>query len=143
MNIPFFVRQVNRMFTNNVFSTFAWLVPPFAMLTHVGRKSGRLHRTPIAAFRSDEGFAVPLWYGRDVDWVRNVLKAGAAEIEHMGLRIKVYNPRLVEFDEAAGRLPPMLRPGAQMADLPGWLLLDFERERKRRPRKARRAPGEK
>src|SRR5262245_57562579 len=121
MNIPFFVREVNRMFTNNVFSTFAWLVPPFAMLTHVGRKTGRVHHTPIAAFRCDEGFAVPLWYGRDVDWVRNLLKAGHGEIEHMGLRTKVGNPRLVDFDEAAERLPLTLRPGAQMLDLPGWL----------------------
>lgn len=139
MNIPFFVRQVNRMFTNNVFSTFAWLVPPFAMLTHVGRRTGRIHRTPIAAFRCDEGFAVPLWYGRDVDWVRNVLKAGYGEIEHMGLRVKVSHPRLVDFEAAAGRLPPLLRPGAQMADLPGWLLLDFEREGKRGRARARRA----
>lgn len=131
MNIPFFVRQVNRMFTNNYFSTFAWLVPPFAMLTHVGRKSGRVHRTPIAAFRSSEGFAVPLWYGRDVDWVRNLLKAGAGEIEQMGLRFTVCNPRIVEFEVASARLPPLFRPAAEMADLPGWVLLDFESGRVR------------
>ena len=41
MHLPHFMRRVNRMFTNPLMGTFAWLVPPLAVVCHVGRKSKR------------------------------------------------------------------------------------------------------
>ena len=55
VHIPYFMRHVNRVFTNPVMGTFAWLVPPLAVVHHRGRKSGRSYRTPVVAFRSDAG----------------------------------------------------------------------------------------
>ena len=50
MHIPRFMRRVNRVLTNPIMGTFAWLVPPLAVVHHVGRKSGRRYRSPVVAF---------------------------------------------------------------------------------------------
>jgi len=51
------------------------------ILTHVGRKSGKLYRTLVNVFRATEGFLIALTYGRESEWVRNVLAAGGCELE--------------------------------------------------------------
>ena len=124
MHIPRFMRQVNRVFTNHVFGTFAGLVPPFAIVHHVGRRSGRRYRTPVVAFRSSAGFVIPMTYGRDVDWARNMVRANGAEIERGGHRMAVRNPRIVGFEEAAARLPAAARPVFRTVELPGYVLAD-------------------
>ena len=118
------MRQVNRVFTNHVFGTFAWLVPPFAVVRHVGRRSGRIYRTPVVAFRSGAGFVIPMTYGRDVDWARNLVSARGGELERVGRRVALRNPRIVGFDQAADRLPAAARPVFHAADLPGYVLAD-------------------
>ena len=75
MHLPRFMRRVNRVFTNPLMGTFAWLVPPLAVVHHVGRTSGRPYRTPVVAFSSALGFVIPMTYGRDVDWARNTVSA--------------------------------------------------------------------
>jgi hypothetical protein len=52
---------------------------------HRGRKSGNLHRTPILAFPIIEGFDFALTYGRNVDWVKNLLAGGSGFYGIMGL----------------------------------------------------------
>ena len=124
MHIPRFMRHVNRVLTNRVFGTFAWLVPPLAVVHHVGRKSGRAYRTPVVAFAGDAGVVIPMTYGRDVDWARNIVRAKGGELERMGRRIPLRNPRIVGFDRAAAWLPAALRPLFRTADFPGYVLCD-------------------
>jgi len=124
VHFPRFMRQVNRVFTNHVFGTFAWLVPPFAVVHHVGRRSGRSYRTPVVAFRSRAGFVIPMTYGRDVDWAQNLVGARGGELERVGRRVALRNPRIVGFDQAADRLPVAARPVFHAADLPGYVLVD-------------------
>lgn len=66
-----------------------------SIVTHVGRSSGRSYQTPVVAVPADDGFAVALPYGPGADWVRNVLAAGAASLDHEGQTIPVDRPRLV------------------------------------------------
>src|SRR5947199_335957 len=87
MHIPRFMRNVNRVLTNPILGTVAWLVPPLAVVHHVGRKTGSLYRTPVVAFRSDAGFVIPMTYGRDVDWARNIIRANCCELESGGRRL--------------------------------------------------------
>ncbi len=134
MHFPRFMRRVNRSFTNPVMGTFAWLVPPLAVVHHVGRKSGRAYRSPVAAFRSADGFVIPMTYGRDVDWARNIVKAHGCEIEQMGRRLTLHNPRIVTFKIAAPHLPALVRPLLGAADFPGYVLLDLETEKSQRKR---------
>ena len=124
MNLPRFLRRVNRVFTNPLMRTFAWRIPPLAVVHHVGRKSGRPYRTPVLAFPSAAGFVIPLTYGRDVDWARNLLAARGGEIERRGRRVALRNPRIVAFGAAETHLPALLRSAFRAADLPGYVLLD-------------------
>lgn len=121
------MRRMNRAFTNPLLGTFAWLVPPLAVVHHVGRRSGRAYRTPVVAFRSGTGFVIPMTYGRDVDWARNLLRARSGEIERMGRRFRLHHPRIVTFKAAAAHLPTAARPILRVANLPGYVLLDFQR----------------
>src|SRR5712692_1317423 len=97
MHIPRFMRSVNRVFTNPLLGTFAWLVPPLAVVHHVGRKTGRAYRSPVVAFRSNTGMVIPMTYGRDVDWARNIVRAKRCEVERLGRRVPLRNPRIVGF----------------------------------------------
>ena len=125
MHLPRFMRHVNRVVTNPIMGTFAWLVPPLAVVHHVGRRSGRAYRAPVVAFRSAAGIVIPMTYGRDVDWARNIVHAGRCELDRVGRRVRLRNPRVVGFDLAAPRLPLTLRPLFRAADFPGYVLLDL------------------
>ncbi|HXC78288.1 MAG TPA: nitroreductase family deazaflavin-dependent oxidoreductase [Candidatus Acidoferrum sp.] len=70
---------------------------PTAALHHVGRKSGRLYVTPLAAEPVAGGFIIPLAYGDDTDWCRNLLAAGQGTLELKGEAISILNPRVVEL----------------------------------------------
>src|SRR5580765_1858802 len=105
MRFPYFMRRVNRVFTNPLMGTFAWLVPPLAVVHHVGRKSGRAYRSPVVAFPTATGFVIPMTYGRDVDWARNLVAARGGELQRGGRRHGVRNPRIVDGKAAARSLP--------------------------------------
>jgi deazaflavin-dependent oxidoreductase (nitroreductase family) len=68
-----------------------------AALHHVGRKSGRPYVTPLAAEPVAGGFVIPLPYGGDTDWCRNLLAAGQATLDLNGEAIAIVNPRVVEI----------------------------------------------
>jgi hypothetical protein len=70
----------NLAVTNRITSRFAARLPGFGILTHVGRKSARVSRTPVNVFRVPEGFLIALTYGRESEWVKNVLAAGGASL---------------------------------------------------------------
>ena len=128
MHLPHFMRHVNRVFTNPLMGTFAWLVPPLAVVHHVGRKSGRSYRTPVVAFRSTGGFVIPMTYGRDVDWARNIIGGHGCEVVQLGQRFRLRNPRIVGFKAAEPHLPALARPMLRLADFPGYVLLDLTTE---------------
>ena len=75
------VAAFNLAVTNRITSRFAARLPGFGILTHAGRKSGRLYRTPVNVFRAPEGFLIALTYGRESEWVKNVLAAGGCKLE--------------------------------------------------------------
>jgi deazaflavin-dependent oxidoreductase (nitroreductase family) len=126
VHFPRVLRRVNRVVTNPLLCTVAWAVPPLAIVHHVGRKSGRTYRTPVVALRSDRGFVIPMTYGRDVDWARNMVRANGCELERMGRRTQLTNPRIVGFEEASPHLPAAVRPLFRAANLPGYILVDAD-----------------
>ena len=134
VHFPHFMRHVNRVFTNRVMGTFAWLVPPLAVVHHVGRKSGRTYRSPVVAIGSaiGTGWVIPMTYGRDVDWARNLLAADGGELERLGRRVRLAHPRIVGLDEAAPHLPAVVRGFFRVADFPGFVLADVAQDRIRR-----------
>ena len=102
------VAAFNLAVTNRITSRFAARLPSFGILTHVGRKSGRVYRPPVNVFRVPEGFLIALTYGRDSEWVRNVLAAGGCELETQGVRYRLSAPTIVH-DPTQRRFPLPVR----------------------------------
>src|SRR5690606_26899999 len=88
------VARVNRYTINPVIRLFAGTVPPFAVLIHTGRTSGRVYRTPIMVFPSGDTFVIALTYGRGTDWERNVFHAGGCELIWRRQHIRLVRPEL-------------------------------------------------
>jgi deazaflavin-dependent oxidoreductase (nitroreductase family) len=101
---PRSIARFNRSFTNRLTSKVAGYLPGFAIVSHVGRKSGRAYRTPVNAFRTDDGYIIALTYGAESDWVKNVLATGSCELQTRGRRERLYNPHIVT-DESEGWAP--------------------------------------
>lgn len=126
MHLPYFMRRVNRVFTNPLLGTIAWIVPPMAIVHHVGRRSGKQYRAPVVAFQTASGFIIPMTYGTDVDWGRNLLAAGGGEVEQLGRRYKLRKPRIIGSESAYRYLPAGVGSVLRAANLPGYVLMDFE-----------------
>ena len=87
--------KINIAFTNRITSLFAGWLPGFGILTHVGRKSGRVYRTPINVFRASNGFIIALTYSSQSEWVKNVLAAGGCELKTRGKEYQLSAPKVV------------------------------------------------
>lgn len=96
MQIPRSVAVFNKHVNNRVQRLWAWLLPPWAILRHVGRKSGAVYRTPIVGFVCGEEFAVPLLYGEQSDWARNLIAADGGVLERKGRKYVLQTPRIVD-----------------------------------------------
>lgn len=94
MPLPAWLARLNRRLANPTLCPVAGRLPYFGVVLHHGRRSGRLYRTPVNVFPDEGGFWVALTYGRDVDWVKNVLAAGGCRILHLARRIDFVRPRL-------------------------------------------------
>jgi deazaflavin-dependent oxidoreductase (nitroreductase family) len=99
---------VIRPFTIHVFNPFSrlfvrWL-PGFGILSYRGRKTGKRYRTPMNAFRDGDGWVFALTYGSDVQWVKNVLASGHAELLVRRTTYRLVDPELLV--DPARRLMP-------------------------------------
>jgi deazaflavin-dependent oxidoreductase (nitroreductase family) len=89
--------------------TIAGRLPPLAIVEHIGRRSGRVYRTPVLAFRAGDAWVIALTYGSDTDWVRNVLGACGCTLEHGGNRLALRTPRVIVADAVPHGLPGPVR----------------------------------
>ena len=109
MPLPGWLARLNRSITNRVTKPLAGRLPGFAVVTHTGRRSGRRYRTPVNLFRSGDGYVIAVTYGRDRDWVRNVMTAGRCEVRTRGRTIHLKDPFIVT-DPSATPIPSAIRP---------------------------------
>jgi deazaflavin-dependent oxidoreductase (nitroreductase family) len=100
--------KINIAFTNRITSLFAGWLPGFGILTHVGRKSGKVYRTPVNVFRASNGFIIALTYSSQSEWVKNVLAAGGCELRTRGKRYELSAPHVVH-DPTRRRFPIPVR----------------------------------
>lgn len=109
MPLPEWLARLNRSGINRVTRPVAERLPGFAVVIHTGVRTGRKYRTPVNMFRSGDGYVIALTYGRERDWVKNVLAAGGCEVETRGSSIALSDPRIVR-DERQSRAPLAIRP---------------------------------
>jgi deazaflavin-dependent oxidoreductase (nitroreductase family) len=109
--VRFYKRQLaafHRAITNQILSPFASRLPGFAIVTNVGRRSGKVYRTPVNVFRRADGFLIALTYGKDSGWVMNVLAAGGCELETRRVLYQCSAPIIVH-DTTRRRFPLPVR----------------------------------
>lgn len=108
MPLPRRLARFNRAATNRVVLLVAGWLPGFAIVHHRGRRSGRPYRTPVNCFRYGDGYRFGLTYGRDSDWVLNVLAAGRVDVTTRGHLLALTDPRR-ECDPQARWAPRPVR----------------------------------
>lgn len=94
-----------------------------AAIRHTGRKSGKQYSTPIGAERVQDGFVIPLAYGTQVDWLRNVIAAGRATIVAKGETYDVTEPELIDAATALPSLSPKRRKAFERLGITHYLKL--------------------
>jgi deazaflavin-dependent oxidoreductase (nitroreductase family) len=102
------VAAFNLAVTNRITSRFADRLPGFGILTHVGRKSGRVYRTPVNVFRAPEQFIIALTYSSQSEWVKNVVAAGGCKLKTRGKKYQLSAPKIVR-DPTRRRFPIPVR----------------------------------
>jgi deazaflavin-dependent oxidoreductase (nitroreductase family) len=122
MPLPRRLAKFNRVVTNRVLGPFARYLPGFAIVSHVGRRSGRTYQVPVSLFRRGDGYVIALMYGADSQWVRNVLAAGGADIETRGRRLRLVGPEVVR-DPARSLVPKPVRVPIRLANVDEFMLL--------------------
>lgn len=121
--IPRVVARANRHVLNPLMRRVAGHLPLFGLLTHVGRRSGKAYTIPVNVFRDGKhGYRVALTYGRDAQWVRNVLAAGGCTLRTRGRVIELAEPRLIH-DPTRSWAPVPVRQILGLIDAPDVLLL--------------------
>jgi deazaflavin-dependent oxidoreductase (nitroreductase family) len=109
MPLPKGLARFNLAVTNPVLRHVAVRLPGFALVRHVGRRSGKVRTTPVNLFRHGDRYVIALTYGRDSQWVRNVLAAGELDVVTRGRTIRLTRPELVH-DPTASLVPAPVRP---------------------------------
>jgi deazaflavin-dependent oxidoreductase (nitroreductase family) len=99
-----------RPFTTHVVNPFTRLfvhyLPGFAVISYRGRRSGKTYRTPMNVFHVGDAYVFALTYGSDVQWVKNVLAAGEADLQVRSRTIHLTDPVL--FVDPQRRLMPFI-----------------------------------
>jgi len=126
MPIPKYIATINKHVTNRFFLLFARWLPPFAIVNHRGRRSGRGYRTPILAFPTETGFVFVLTYGRDVDWVRNLMASDSGRLEYKGDEVPIHMIRFEKYAEVSELIPYLVRLPLGLISIEDCLLVEVD-----------------
>lgn len=94
LRLPRALAGFNRSITNPIQARWAGRLPPWAIIEHTGRNSGRTYRTPVLAATRDDRIYIAILYGEESDWVRNLLAAGGGHVIRTFRRHRLVNPRV-------------------------------------------------
>jgi deazaflavin-dependent oxidoreductase (nitroreductase family) len=123
------VARFNKRVTNRIQGLYAWLVPPWAVILHRGRRSGRQYRTPLFAFRRGRTLVIALLYGEESEWLRNLRAGGGGHVIRAGRTFVVGAPEVVATSEAGSQLARLSPPERAYCRLAEKLaMLDLEEQ---------------
>jgi hypothetical protein len=74
-------------------------ISSWGVVEHVGRVSGTMYHTPVLPRAADGRVYIPLPYGTDVDWVRNVRAAGHCRVQLHEVVYELDEPSIVPAAE--------------------------------------------
>jgi deazaflavin-dependent oxidoreductase (nitroreductase family) len=104
------IKRFNKCVLNPVMLRFSGRSGLAAIVHHIGRRSKTPYATPVIAHQTHQGVIIPLPYGTEVDWLRNLIAAGEAVVELGGRSATVDEPAVVAIEDVIDFLPaPMVR----------------------------------
>lgn len=109
---PDWLDRLQNRFVSPTVRRYHRFFPTFAVIDHLGRKSGRRYETVVQVYRRGSTVAVLLGHGK-TDWVKNILAAGAADVHLFRRDVHVVNPRVVPIGGDTRGLHWMVRLGAR------------------------------
>jgi deazaflavin-dependent oxidoreductase (nitroreductase family) len=118
MPLPKSLARFNIKVTNRITGPFAARLPGFAIVHHVGRKSGTERTTPVNMFKHGGEYVIALTYGRDSQWVKNVLAAGEFDVVTRGRRVHLTGPSIVQ----GAHVPAPVRPILNALDVTDYVV---------------------
>jgi hypothetical protein len=123
------VRSFNKHFFNRIILWFAKRNKgPFSIVIHKGRRSERIYKTPVLASFVGEFIYVPLSYGENVDWLKNVLAYDGCKIFQKDEEVDALDPIVIEAETALAVLPEGRRKLYERFDVEKFLRLTRSEE---------------
>jgi deazaflavin-dependent oxidoreductase (nitroreductase family) len=110
--------------------------PLWAVVHHRGRRSGRSYHVPVAIRASSDSFTIPLPWGDETHWLRNVMAANGCSIRWRGTEHVATTPRVIGFEDAAGAFHPIQRFILRAAGVRSFLELERTQLEQTQPRPA-------
>ncbi|WP_109472542.1 nitroreductase family deazaflavin-dependent oxidoreductase [Ornithinimicrobium cavernae] len=108
MPAPLSVTPYVNRFANPVLRNLAGL-GWFVALEHAGRRTGKVHRTPLLAFREGDAVTIALTYGPEVQWLKNIRASGRARMLWRGRVLGLGAVRDLSTAEGLARMPQPIR----------------------------------
>jgi hypothetical protein len=93
----------------------------YSIVLHVGRTTGREYRNPVSAYPLGDGFVIPVLYGRESQWVRNVMAVGRFTLRTKGRDHPLERPEFIPPERALVGFPPWQRVMLRGRKLPDFL----------------------
>lgn len=100
-----FIKRSHKHVLNPVMLQFSGRFGSSAVIHHVGRRSGTAYATPVIAHQANHDVIIPLPYGTETDWLRNLLAAGQGVVDLEGRSLEVDEPSVVDIEDVIGLLP--------------------------------------
>jgi deazaflavin-dependent oxidoreductase (nitroreductase family) len=116
-------RQVGKYLVNPLVLIFSGRLGPYAVVRHVGRRSGRAYATPVWAAPLGDDFVVALIIGTEADWFRNVRAAGHCTLQLHGISHAVTTPEVIDQATALHAFPAPIRLVASLVRMRQFLRL--------------------
>jgi deazaflavin-dependent oxidoreductase (nitroreductase family) len=104
------MRYINKYVTNRVLHGFtSYSHGPFAIIHHIGRRSGKSYETVIWVWKIREGFVIALTLGSEVDWYRNMKASNGGKVYWHRRLYVVGKPELIDTETALTAFPAFFR----------------------------------
>ena len=122
--LPNRIRFFNKYVTNRLLRVFVKLsLGPFALIRHVGRRSGKPYETVIWVWPRNDGFVIALTYGSEVDWYRNMRAAGGGTLVWHKRVYAVGKPEPIDAKTALPAFPVAFRPLFRWAGMQDFVFM--------------------
>jgi deazaflavin-dependent oxidoreductase (nitroreductase family) len=121
------IRVMNKYVTNKVLIHLCGKeFGHFAILTHTGRKSGKVYRIPIITEPIPGRFVIALTQGKKVDWYQNVRAKGGCSLYWKKKEYQLIHPEFMNKEAGMLAFPSLIRSGLQVMGIQYYLKFDIQ-----------------